>query len=644
MNRQTIVLIVSFFIATITFAQEKKYTTYRVTDKETITSISKKLGITPYDLLKLNPDAKDGINIDEILIVPNRNYKIAVGVTTTKPVKDSIKNGILYHKIQAYETLYSLSKKYKVSKKKIRKLNKLKKKSKIKIGQILKFPTKLVDTESKPSINEDAIVEINGIEYEGYAVKAKETKYAIAKNNGITIEELEKINPSIKNGLKIGEVILIPLKTDANTVVESFEIATYKIHIVQPKETIYKLTNQYNISEEELIALNPSLKEGLKTGMEIKVPSANGKEDITSQLEKNLAGKQLNVVMMLPFKGKNTLGSFANDTKESRSLSRISDFYLGSMIALDSLKSKGLSVNMKVFDTNTKKDNIAISRILNSNNFSNVDLIIGPLYYSNLRQVVLNLQNSNAVIVSPIAKKDHAKIGTSNIIQNAPSDKQLQLNILNHIKENYTDQNLIIIADEDEKIMKKINEVTTHLKKDSKINKITVLRLKDGYIKKENFEKNIKKDKENWVILVTNSKRSTTSVAVDNFGFLNKEFKVTLFALKKGDNFKDVKNSFLNRLQLHYPSANFVDEKRANVAAFIKEFKNKYTVEPSSFIYRGFDTTYDALIRVATNNDAFQGRTKRLNSIFNYDKKASCYSNNGIYIIKYNDYQLEEVK
>lgn len=645
MKKQTILLILAFFIAIITFAQEKKYTTYKVVDNETITSISKKLGITPYDLLKLNPDAKDGIAIDEILIVPNKNYIKSSSLVNTKR-KDSIKNGILYHKVKQYETIYSLLKKYKVSKKKFRKLNKLKRKSKISAGQILKFSTNLKDTNLSETNVSDEIVTLNGIKHISYTVKEKETKYSIAVNHGITIVELENLNPHIKEGLKAHDKILIPLQLNEeikNTT--DIEIGQFTTHVVLSQETFFKLTRQYDVTEEELIALNPELKDGLKVGMEIKVPNKLA-EDITLQLEKNIIGKQLNMVMMLPFKGKNTLDSFSEKTKESRSLSRISDFYIGAMIALDSLKSKGLSVNMKVVDTNTKKDNIAVSEILKTQDFSNVDVIIGPLYYSNLKQVAAGIKNSNTLIVSPISKKDHNEIKTTNVIQNIPSDKQLQDKILDFIKDNYKDQNIIIIADEDEKIVTKVSEVTTYLKNNNTINEIAVLRLKDGYIKKELFIENIKKDIENWVILVTNANRSTTAVSVDNFGFLNKEYKVTLFALKKGDNFKDTKNSFLNRLQLHYPSANFIDKKDAKVIEFIKKFKNKYTVEPSSFVFKGYDTTYDALLRIASSSEgALQlGRTKRYNSIFSYDKKENCYSNNGIYIVKYNDYQLEEAK
>ncbi|HIP27125.1 MAG TPA: LysM peptidoglycan-binding domain-containing protein, partial [Flavobacteriaceae bacterium] len=155
-----ILFILILFIGFSVFSQKSKYDTYRVSKGETITSIARKLGITPYDLIKLNPDATNGINIDEVLIVPSKNTpinKISTNTkTTTKPqisnikinkglvkAKDSIVDGFLYHTVKPLETVYSLSSKYNVSKRKVRRLNKLNKNGDISVGQVLKFPTSL---------------------------------------------------------------------------------------------------------------------------------------------------------------------------------------------------------------------------------------------------------------------------------------------------------------------------------------------------------------------------------------------------------------------------------------------------------------------------------------------------------------------
>ena len=700
-----IILIIFTFISLISFSQGKKYTTYKVTDNETITSIAKKLGVTPYDILKLNPDAKNGINIDEVLIVPNSKYKLNAVKNTTVidnsiNYKDSIKDGILYHRVRFGETIYSLARKYKVKKKKVYKLNKIKKRSKISLGQLLMFPTKKGDTYTKFKVENVVVTES---EFISYTVQADDTKYSLAKKHQISVNELERINPHLKsktlneydvimlpnpkasnnvqnvtttttsykehivqnqetfykitklyrvtkeelidlnpelvNGLKEGMILKIPSK--ANNVV--FGNTNYKIHKVAARETMYKLCRLYDVTDDELTALNPILKDGLKEGLLLKIPSKAIVYENLLNLDTNFVGKKLEVVLMLPFNAREKANtSVASDKK----LNRITDFYLGSVMAVNDLKKKGLSVHLKVLDTKGKDGKATVANLVNTTDFSNTDIIIGPMYFGNIKQVTKSLRNKKIPIISPVASDDHSVLHAKNVIQNTTKNEK-QHKILDFIKRNYTNQNIVIIADEKDS---KYNttQIVNYLKLHDSINKVTVLRLEDGYIKKEKFKKNIKTKKENWVLLVSDDK-ATSSIAVDNLGVLSKNFKVTLFGLNKGSNFKNVKNSFLNRLSFHYPTNTFVDVNNVATANFNQNYKAKFGVEPSGFVYKGYDTTYDALLRIATYqniNDSFQaGRTKGVSCDFDYENSSNTsHLNKGVFIVKYKDYKVVRVE
>jgi len=660
MKKQTIILILSFFIATILYAQEKKYTTYRVVDDETISSIARKLGITPYDLLKLNPDAKDGIDIDEVLIIPNAKYKAneikvikvetpKIEETPTQVVelkrvayaKDSIRRGYLYHTVRPQETIYSLCKKYRVSKRKARKLNGLKKKSMLSIGQVLKFPTKLRDT--KPEVAKVVEPIYDTEKYIKYDVKPQDTYYSLTRSYNVTKQQLIETNPKLSEGLKAGDYILIPKAVEyvaENEVVET--IITYKTHKVVAKEGFYRLKQKYGVTEEELIALNPKLKKGLKIGMEIRIP-VKVKVEENLMYEGSIEGKELNVVMMLPFKAdqSNTFSS-----KKGVFLNKVTDFYLGALIALEDLKKKGLSVNLKVFDTKNKSTQVA--QIVNSYDFSKTDVVIGPMVFSRFKEAAAVLKSKNIPMISPIAKKDHGQIMGGNVVQNTASAKQQQNRILDFIKTRYTNQNIVIITDKKTKENKELVELKAYLQQNSTIKNVVVLHMKDGYIKRTLFEKNIKKKKENWVILFS-GEGATSSVAVDNLGVYPKEFKITLFGLKKPKNIDKIKTHFLNRLTFHYPATSFVNEDNVAVSTFKEKYKNKNGAMPSEFSYKGYDTTYDALIRLANNYElakAFQaGKSKRLESRYNYKLKPSQgFLNEGVFIVKYDNYHLKEVR
>ena len=100
-------------------AQQKKYVTYKVAKGETVMSISKKLLITPYDLLKLNPDIGKQVALDDVIVIPNNEYdpskKIAEIDLRTITDEDIVVDNYIYHKVLPKETYYSIQNKYNVS-------------------------------------------------------------------------------------------------------------------------------------------------------------------------------------------------------------------------------------------------------------------------------------------------------------------------------------------------------------------------------------------------------------------------------------------------------------------------------------------------------------------------------------------------
>ncbi|MCY0969520.1 amino acid ABC transporter substrate-binding protein [Chryseobacterium wangxinyae] len=98
--------------------------------------------------------------------------------------------------------------------------------------------------------------------------------YNISKKYGITIDELLKLNPKVKDGkLAIGDVLNVKGNSAGAkvTTTSASSSQTGKIYL-QPKQTIYGITKQYRISETDLRKLNPELDSHTKIGDEITLP------------------------------------------------------------------------------------------------------------------------------------------------------------------------------------------------------------------------------------------------------------------------------------------------------------------------------------------------------------------------------------
>ena len=108
-----------------------------------------------------------------------------------------------------------------------------------------------------------------------YKVPIKDTKWRIAYKYGITIDSLEILNPEIKNALIAGQIIKVPKKDSVEQKIE-IEFYYYKVKINDNIETILKKTE---LSEQELFSLNPFLKfQNIEDGIILKTPSYNFKE------------------------------------------------------------------------------------------------------------------------------------------------------------------------------------------------------------------------------------------------------------------------------------------------------------------------------------------------------------------------------
>ena len=116
-----------------------------------------------------------------------------------------------------------------------------------------------------------------------HTVKKGETISAIAQKYQVEPAAIYELNPDCSRVLKLESIILIPRSTSKGSKVktESKITSIEKTHEVQPKETLFGIAKQYEISLEELNTVNPELVEtGLKAGQKIKIPTKDNQKNV----------------------------------------------------------------------------------------------------------------------------------------------------------------------------------------------------------------------------------------------------------------------------------------------------------------------------------------------------------------------------
>ncbi len=612
---------------------QQNYNTHTVQKGETIYSIAKKYNITEATIYTLNPDARNGIQTNTVLILPSADI--------INSSEDQIR--FKMHRVRRKETLFSIAQRYNIQVDDIKKYNKELYSRQLKKGEKIKIPIGIKKTSTNVVTNETN----TNSEAAKHTVVAKETKYGIARKYGITVAELEALNPNMGENLQIGAVLNVP---DVSVVDSAtIEDEKYDFYEVKAKEGFYRLKVKLNLSKDEIIALNPYAKDGLKEGMILKIPKENidsVADDIPIvNLEDYILNTQKkNIALMLPFRLSRAESDSINANKEllknDATLRIALDFYSGVLMATEFAKDKGISVNLNVYDTEARESKVGA--IISQNNFEDIDAVIGPLLRKNVEKAASELRNTSTPVFSPLSNRE-IKI-SSNLFQTLPTEEMLKNRMMEYLKENVAGKNVVLISDAKKAASKQAVLSTLGTVK-------TLSPREEGFLYATDIEGKIDKTIENWIIL-----ESTDPVVISNVvGLLNgmpEEYRLRLFTLDKNDayDYHDVSNVHLAKLGFTFPSVNRSYNYKEKTA-FLTSYKNQYGVLPNRYAVRGFDVTYDVLLRLASAEDVYDAidskvETEYIENKFRYTKKMfSGYQNNALYIIRYNnDLQFEEVK
>ena len=115
--------------------------------------------------------------------------------------------------------------------------------------------------------------------YYYYEVKKNETIFDIASKIGVSKDDIIKFNPTAKNGLVKKQLLFLPVKELDNTTkatptkVNVTTLNNSATHIVKSGESVYGISKAYNLTEQELLAANPTLANGLQPGDQLVIPS-----------------------------------------------------------------------------------------------------------------------------------------------------------------------------------------------------------------------------------------------------------------------------------------------------------------------------------------------------------------------------------
>jgi LysM repeat protein/ABC-type branched-subunit amino acid transport system substrate-binding protein len=606
------------------------------------------------------------------------------------------------HIVKAGETLYSLSNAYGVSQKEIAKENPEIFLGLI-VGQALKIPLIKTETDSEDSDeNENFIF---------HRVKKGQTLYSLSKKYNVSQEEIIKHNPSARYGIGLDQVIKIPKAgyvaeevsiPKTTQIADTIEISSqYIYHDVKSKETIYSLVRLYNISEELLYDLNPYLTEGLKVGQKLKIPKIHDSEDgfifenITAQTKDTIVYEKRSVIaysdsikfsscdtskrkrresfkvaVLLPLYIEQSEQEFYIDSTKRNEFGKkiyetiyrspnyifpravnFVEFYEGVLMAVDSLKNQGFSVELKVFDT--QGDTNRINTILALPQMRNLDLIIGPIYANEVEIVSKFSLKHRIKMVSPLS--DNVSLVEKNpyLFQVSPGFSS-QFDEIAKSSSDFKNRNIVLLHNIDSGQYTNIASL-----KDKLFNYYSLdTALRDLQFKEVFFtdsihiiEHALTKANEN-IIIVPSNDQAFVSLVVSNLNTLaSRGYKIKTFGMSRWYRFGNIDPEYFYTLNTHLVVPFYIDYNERKVKDFIFKYKKLFKAEPDQYVMHGFDVGmyfFTALLYYGTDfeNCIYHHKTNQLQADFRFVKwnKYSGFENIGMSIIRYDaDYSINKI-
>ena len=531
---------------------------HTVTKGQSLYSISSMYNVSIADIVKENPGSDAGIKVGQSLKIPQNGD-----------------NQVTFHTIQSGETLYKLSVKYGVSVERICQANPGLSAKNFRVDQVIAIPP-------------------------------------VAKSEQVSAEVVDQLPVS-------------PAKVEKKD--ESLKPNCRDMHRVERKETVYSICKQYGITEEELLAANPEIKnKKLKKGKFLCIPypkeTATTSTPIQPQTnvdatltdaqlfdknkKKNEKISTIKAAVVLPF---NTDGTGTRDEQV-----RMVEYYEGFLMAMDSLKKQGISIDLYTYDSG--KTVSSVNKILNKAEMKNMDIIFGPAHPEQVKPMAEFAQKHNSRLVIPFSSKGDDVFGNPAVYQINTPQSYLYSEVYEHYLRKFPNAHVIFLdaatghTDKD--------DFVKGLKEELKNRQITFKELRGESINPEGMKLAVDSLREN-VIIPTSGKNVVLTKILPQLIVTSREhpnYDMKLFGYPEWQTYTDDHLASFFELNTYFYSSFYTNNLFPAAIQFTNAYRKWFSKDMANTFPKygmlGFDTAYFFLKGLNDYGSNFEDHVKQM--------------------------------
>lgn len=362
---------------------------------------------------------------------------------------------------------------------------------------------------------------------------------------------------------------------------------------------------------------------------------------IQAPVQQETEQPEIVISLVLPF----DLSSVNLSTSNLRDLSKSElpiDFYQGFKMGIDSVvNSIGGKFKLQVYDS---KDSPAAAAALASKaGVKNSDLIVGPVFPNGIKAFSIHSKAMRKLMVSPLAATAPETFNNPYLITVNNSLEQHVNKGLDFIKSSLKPKHVLLIrsGQEDE------HRYAVPFKAGINNSSFSFSEIGIKAVGFENIFKHLNQTGKNVVVLPSTDRNFLLSVTKE-LEKLAKQFHITVIGHPGWDKLQFLDGNTMQNINAHITSSSKIDYKSVRTESFIKNYRERFSLEPGEFAFKGFDIGfYFAKIMAAKGKDFTEdiSRTKYegLHNNIRFVKNEYGYYNSELLVLKYEDFQLKRV-
>ena len=424
---------------------------------ESFREISEIYSVDEEIIREANPDFEEPLKEGRYIKVP-----VNMGISKTENLSPGkggpdLSQNYLDHVVRKGETLYGISKEYRVEIEDILKMNP-RLGTRLEIGRVIRIPRE-EKYPDKPRPSE--VRKKDGLIM--HEVKACENFYKIAREYGVSPDTLRAYNPSSGGRLRIGQLIRIPVgKTGDHFIIHK---------VRENKESLNEIARSYGISEDDIMAFNPGLDDPVYKGQILRIPITDentddritgDNRDFTRQMASSSLSDSIycladiegtknepyQIALFIPLYLQSLDTILRDEDPDNRTLQRairFLKFYEGFMLAADTLEKQGMALEISVFDLSTDIDETLA--LLRKPEMRKMDLMVGPFFSRSFYYVSAFAEAYGINIINPFTNRKEVLDGRSKVFKAQPSRETLPGQLLSYVDYYYPGAKIIIVRD-----------------------------------------------------------------------------------------------------------------------------------------------------------------------------------------------------